>query len=59
MQVNLKKLTKIEKREVEISEETEIYKKVHTFCYEEIYKIASQKTTKKERWVNPQSNSIT
>ncbi|MAQ31605.1 MAG: polyribonucleotide nucleotidyltransferase [Flavobacteriales bacterium] len=45
----VKKLDKIEKREVEISEEIEINKKVHAFCYEEIYKIASQKTTKKER----------
>jgi polyribonucleotide nucleotidyltransferase len=40
----------ITKREVEEEEEvTEISQKVHDLSYEEIYKIAGQKTTKKER----------
>ena len=46
----LKQCGSIKKREVEKEEETtEISKKVHDLCYEEIYKIAGQKTTKKER----------
>ncbi|MAQ47815.1 MAG: polyribonucleotide nucleotidyltransferase [Flavobacteriales bacterium] len=44
-----KKIDKIKKREVQILEVTEIAKKVNNLCYEEIYKIAGQKTTKKER----------
>jgi len=46
----LKQCGSITKREVEEEEKTtEISKKVHDLCYEEIYKIAGQKTTKKER----------
>jgi polyribonucleotide nucleotidyltransferase len=46
----LKQCGSITKREVEEEEEsTAISKKVHDLCYEEIYKIAGQKTTKKER----------
>ena len=39
----------IPKRIVEEEEENEIVQKVHDLCYEEIYKIASQKTSKQER----------
>ena len=45
----LKQLDTIKKREVEKLEETEISKKVHNICYDEIYTIASQNTTKQER----------
>ena len=45
----LEKCEKIEKREVIAQEETEISKKVHTICYEKIYKIAAQNTQKQER----------
>ena len=39
----------IEKREIEIVEKTEFSDKVNKLCYDKIYKIASQKTTKQER----------
>ena len=45
----LKKCEKREKREVIEEEETEIAKKVNDFCYENIYKLASQSTSKHER----------
>tara|TARA_B100000530_G_scaffold270499_1_gene183158 strand:+ start:2671 stop:4785 length:2115 start_codon:yes stop_codon:yes gene_type:complete len=45
----LKKCDNIEKREVEDILETEITKKVNTLCYDKIYQIASQNTTKQER----------
>ena len=46
----VKKMDTIAKREVQtIDETTDIGKKVNNLCYEEVYKIASKKTTKKER----------
>ena len=45
----LKKLAKIEKREVDEIVETEISKQVNKICYDEIYKIATQSTSKTER----------
>ena len=45
----LEQITSKEKREVEKIEETVIDKKVHDFCYDKVYEIANQKTTKQER----------
>ena len=45
----LKQIDSIEKRTIEEIEVTEIGKLVSEFCYDKIYKIASKKTTKKER----------
>ena len=45
----LKQVDTITKRTTEQVEETEISKKVNKLCYDEIYKIASQSTTKQER----------
>ncbi len=45
----LQKIDSIEKRNTEEISETEISKKVSEFCYDKIYKIASQNTTKQER----------
>jgi len=45
----LNQLETIEKRESEALEETEISKKVNNLCYDDIYKIAGQSTTKQER----------
>jgi len=45
----LNQIDVVEKREVEALEETEISKKVYDNCYDSIYKIASQNTTKQER----------
>ncbi len=46
----LKKL-KIEKREVKEPTESDIVKKVKDLCYDTIYEIASQETTKQERTI--------
>ena len=40
---------KIEKRPVENIEETDIDKRVHDLCYDQVYEISNQNTTKQER----------
>ena len=45
----LNKCNAITKRVVEEEKESEITKKVHDLCYDKIYEIASQKTSKQER----------
>ena len=45
----LAKCEKKEKREVDNIEETDIDKKVHELCYEKVYEISNQNTTKQER----------
>ena len=45
----LQKIDNIEKRTTEEVNETELAKKISEFCYDDIYKIAGQSTTKQER----------
>ena len=45
----LEQTKKIEKRAVDNIAETDIDKKVHDLCYDQVYEISNQNTTKQER----------